>query len=131
MGVLWKTLQPRAVGMVPDGTICYMAIEATAVNGPLSDQYCSILLDYIYLLYIQSYEELLVFCTAMEPGFLDEHQLEARMGAPSKNQAFSMNKKKKQVDFILNSPFLVLDLLRGPPKNRTYALIRFPKWWMF
>jgi hypothetical protein len=51
----------------------------------------------------------------MEPGFLDEHQLEARMGAPSKNQAFSMN-FKNQVDFILNSPFLVLDLLRGPQK---------------
>lgn len=98
MGVLWKTLQPRAVGMV-DGTSMFFVLQyppgnllhgyrsygRMAMYGPLS----SILLDYIPTIFNPLNNH---WCsTAMEPGFIDEHQLEARMGAPSKNQAFSMN----------------------------------------
>lgn len=102
MGVLWKTLQPRIVGMV-DGTSMFFVLQyppgnllhgyrsygRMAMYGPLS----SILLDYIPTIFNPMNNH---WCsTAMEPGFIDEHQLEARMGAPSKNQAFSMNFKKK------------------------------------
>ena len=96
--------------------------------GPLS----SILLDYIPTIFNPLNNH---WCsTAMEPGFLDEHQLEARMGAPSKNQAFSMNFKKKSGWFHPQFPIFGLGFASGSPKidkNRTYALIRFPKWWMF